>query len=238
MKLSEGYPLNQLYSKIYKRYDLINRIFTFGNDQKWRKKASEICLENNPQSVLDLCCGTGDLTFSLYKESLGKTEIIGCDFNLNMLSIAERKAKKNKFKDIQFIQGNAADLPFSDSHFDCITIGFGIRNLTFENPLSISHLKEMHRVLKNNGRLIILESSVPENKFIRFFHYIYLQFILIPVGGLISGNWEAYRYLAHSSSNFFNFNLFKEMIENERFTFLSHRKFIFGAANILVFTKK
>jgi demethylmenaquinone methyltransferase / 2-methoxy-6-polyprenyl-1,4-benzoquinol methylase len=237
MKLTEGYPLNNFYSRIYKKYDLVNRLFTFGNDQKWRRIASDICLESNPKRVLDLCCGTGDLAFSLYKKSHESTEIIGCDFNLNMLSIAERKAKKHKLKDIKFIQGDASELPFSDRHFDCLTIGFGIRNLTFENPRSVDHLKEINRVLKKNGRLIILESSVPEKKFVRYFYNKYLNLILIPLGGIISGHWEAYRYLAHSSTNFFNFEFLKEILEKEGFTLSSHRKFLFGASNILVFFK-
>jgi demethylmenaquinone methyltransferase/2-methoxy-6-polyprenyl-1,4-benzoquinol methylase len=237
MKLSEGYPLSEFYSGIYKRYDLINRIFTFGNDQKWRKITAEICLESKPDRVLDLCCGTGDLTFCIYKKSRGNIELTGCDFNLNMLGKAERKAKKKKFKDINFIHGEAAELPFSDYWFDCITIGFGIRNLTFENPKSLNHLKEINRVLKNNGRLIILESSIPENKVVRFFYNVYLKYILIPLGGLISGNWKAYRYLANSSANFFNFGHLKDILEKEGFTLRSHRKFLFGATNIVVFTK-
>jgi demethylmenaquinone methyltransferase / 2-methoxy-6-polyprenyl-1,4-benzoquinol methylase len=237
MNLTEGYPLNNFYSRIYKRYDLVNRLFTFGNDQKWRKIASKICLESNPKRVLDLCCGTGDLAFNLSEKSKGSVEIIGCDFNLNMLGEAEKKAKKKKLKELKFIQGDASDLPFSDSHFDCITIGFGIRNLIFENPKSINHLKEINRVLKKKGSLIILESSIPENKFVRIFYTKYLNLILIPLGGLISGNWEAYRYLAHSSTNFFNFDYLKKILEQEGFTFLNHRKFLFGASNIVVFIK-
>jgi demethylmenaquinone methyltransferase/2-methoxy-6-polyprenyl-1,4-benzoquinol methylase len=238
MNLPKGYPLNEFYSRIYKRYDLINRLFTLGNDQKWRKIASDICLKNHPKKVLDLCCGTGDLAISLYKKSHGTIEVIGCDFNLNMLGKAEYKAKKLKLKKIKFIQGDAAELPFSDGHFNAVTIGFGIRNLTFENPKSSVYLMEINRVLKKEGRLIILESSVPENKFVKFFYEIYLNYILIPMGGLISGTWDAYRYLAHSSSNYFNFGLLKEILEKEEFTLLNHRKFLFGATNIVVFIKK
>jgi demethylmenaquinone methyltransferase/2-methoxy-6-polyprenyl-1,4-benzoquinol methylase len=237
MKSFNGYPLYEFYSRIYKRYDLINRLFTFGNDQKWRKIASEVCLESKPERVLDLCCGTGDLAFYLYKVSRGTTKVTGCDFNMNMLNVAEQKAKGNKFKDITFIHGDASELPFSNYLFDCITIGFGIRNLIFENPKSLVHLKEINRVLKNNGRLIILESSFPDNKLVKLFYNAYLKFILIPLGGIISGDWKAYRYLAHSSANFFNFGHLKKLLENEGFTFISHRKFLFGASNIVVFEK-
>jgi demethylmenaquinone methyltransferase/2-methoxy-6-polyprenyl-1,4-benzoquinol methylase len=238
MNLSGGYPLSEFYSTIYKRYDLINRIFTFGYDQKWRKKVADICIESKPGSVLDLCCGTGDLALSLYQKSGGNIEVTGCDFNLKMLGEAERKAKRRKYKDIKFIQGDAAELPFSDFSFDCVTIGFGIRNLIFENPKSAKHLKEINRVLKENGRLVILESSIPENRFVRFFYNIYLNFILIPMGGFISGNWKAYKYLAHSSSNFFNFAYLKEIFEKEELVLASHQKFFFGASNIVVFSKR
>jgi demethylmenaquinone methyltransferase / 2-methoxy-6-polyprenyl-1,4-benzoquinol methylase len=129
-------------------------------------------------------------------------------------------------------------LPFPDKMFDCITIGFGIRNLTFENPNALKHIQEIYRVLKSNGKLIILESGVPSNRFINFFYKLYLKSILIPIGGLISGNWKAYRYLAHSSANFFNFGFLQNMLEKEEFALYEQQKFLFGATNILVFVKK
>jgi demethylmenaquinone methyltransferase / 2-methoxy-6-polyprenyl-1,4-benzoquinol methylase len=229
------HALHGFYNIIYKRYDLINRLFTLNFDQKWRKITAKSCLQNNPDKVLDLCCGTGDMAIAICKYADHKIEISGCDFNLNMLHKAEKKTKSLKYKNIRFIQGDAANLPFGERYFDCITISFGYRNLTFENSNLSQHIKEIHRVLRNGGKLLILESGIPENSFIRFFYNIYLRIVLIPLGGIISGNWAAYRYLAYSSANFFNIAQMKEMLAQKGFEFESHRKFLFGAANLAIF---
>lgn len=238
LDMAKDHAINDFYNLIYKKYDLINRLFTFNNDQKWRKITANICIQDNPASVLDLCCGTGDLTIALCKINNSKSDITGCDFNLNMLHKAEKKAKRLKHRNIRFIQGEASNLPFGNNSFDCVTIAFGYRNLTFENSKASLHIKEISRVLKRDGRLLILESGVPENSLVRFFYNLYLRIILIPLGGLLSGNWTAYKYLAYSSSNFFNIDQMKEMLKVEGLEFSSLRKFFFGAANLVIFTRK
>jgi demethylmenaquinone methyltransferase / 2-methoxy-6-polyprenyl-1,4-benzoquinol methylase len=235
--MSTDHAIHDFYNLIYKKYDLINRLFTFNNDQKWRRITAKLCLQDNPVNVLDLCCGTGDLAMALCKNEGIKTNITACDFNLNMLLKAEKKAKRLKNRNIRFIQGDASNLPFGNNSFYSITIGFGYRNLTFENSKASVHIKEISRVLKKGGKLLILESGVPENIIIRFFYNLYLRIILIPLGGIISGNWKAYKYLAYSAANFFNFNQMKEMLGRERLEFTSYRKFLFGAANLVIFTK-
>ncbi len=104
-------------------------------------------------------------------------------------------------------------MPFASQEFDRITIGFGFRNLVWQNPNQSRHLEEMSRVLKPGARLLILESAVPENAFVSFFYRIYLKLILVPLGGILSGNWKAYRYLAGSSSGFYDFSTLKSMME-------------------------
>lgn len=235
--MSKDHAIHDFYNLIYRKYDLINRIFTLNSDQRWRKNTAKSCLNENPEKVLDLCCGTGDLTIALSKFATSNIEIIGCDFNLNMLKQAEKKVKILKYNNIRFVQGDASNLQFDNNNFNCITIGFGYRNLTFENSRSIQHISEISRVLKAGGKLLLLESGVPENKIVRLFYSIYLRLILIPLGGLISGNWKAYQYLAYSSSNFFNIKQTSEMLAPYGLVLLEYRKFLFGSANLAIFVK-
>ena len=232
-----GFNLNKFYSKIYKRYDLINKLFTFGLDKKWRRITIENCLDESPKTVLDLCCGTGDLTISIAKKAVNDILVTGYDMNTSMLKQANHKVEKSNYSNIEFIKGDAAQMPFVDSSFDRITIGFGFRNLTFDNPNKDKHIAEIYRVLKPGGRLLILESGVPENFLIRFLYKIHLYFILIPLGGIISGNFEAYWYLAHSSSKFFKLNEIDGMLKEKGFKECSFKSFLFGAANLIISKK-
>jgi demethylmenaquinone methyltransferase/2-methoxy-6-polyprenyl-1,4-benzoquinol methylase len=237
MKDKKGFALNEFYSRIYKRYDLINRLFTFGLDQKWRKFTAKKCMAGYPSSILDLCCGTGDLVLNLCGQSNSNVVITGYDFNGKMLEVARRKIESKKIRNTSFVQGDAANMPFADGTFDAITIGFGFRNLTFNNTNSSKHISEMFRVLKPGGNLYILESSVPQNWFIRFFYNLYLYLFLIPLGALLSGDGKAYWYLAHSSSKFYNTTEIGNLLAEYGFGHVSVKRFFFGAANLIVFSK-
>lgn len=236
-KSKEGFNLNDFYSKIYKRYDFINKLFTFGLDKKWRRITEEECLKGNPKSILDLCCGTGDIALALSKAADNGVSIIGFDMNASMLQIADKKARTNNYSSLSFQQGDAGDMPFKDESFDRVSIGFGFRNLTFENPNKEAHLTEMYRVLKPGGKLLILESSVPKNLIVRMFYMIHLYAILIPLGGLLSGDFKAYWYLAHSSARFFSSSEIDTMLKNSGFKKCTFRKFLFGAANLITASK-
>lgn len=231
---AKGHPLDAFYTKIYRRYDIINRLFTLGMDVKWRKITAQKCLSLHPQSVIDLCCGTADLAITVKQLSDSRDmQITGYDFNENMLSIGREKAQKNHLKNMEFIQGDAAKMPFQENSFDSMTIGFGFRNLTYENPYREKHLSEMSRILKSGASLFILESGVPTNIFVRFFYNLYLKLILIPIGTLVSGDRKAYTYLAKSSSNFFHANEVKAMLSAHGFSEFELTSFLFGAANLL-----
>lgn len=229
--------LQTYYSRIFRRYDLVNRVFTFGQDRRWRNYTVKECLALSPSKVLDLCCGTGDLAISLSIHAPAQTYIAGYDLNREMLGIARRKADKSHvFPD--FIQGNAASMPFANEEFDCITIGFGFRNLTWENPDSDRHILEIRRVLKKGGSLFILESSRPESRLARKLYTFYVRHILVQIGGILSGDWNAYRYLAGSSEGFYSFQELKEMMEGWGFDLTLKRRFMSGSANLLIARKK
>jgi demethylmenaquinone methyltransferase / 2-methoxy-6-polyprenyl-1,4-benzoquinol methylase len=234
----KGFNLDKFYSKIYKRYDLINKLFTFGLDRKWRRITIEECLNGSPDTVLDLCCGTGDIAISLAQTSNEAITVTGYDMNESMLYQAKLKAEKTKFTNVKFIQGDASILPFQNNYFDRITIGFGFRNLTFSNSNSDKHISEMFRVLKPAGKLLILESGIPKNIFIRLLYKIHLYFILIPLGGLISGDFKAYWYLAHSSSKFYALPELEQILNKHGFNNCTFRTFLFGAANLIIAEKE
>lgn len=233
------YPLHSFYSKIYSQYDLVNRLFTWGMDSIWRRRTARICLEANPDSILDVCCGTGALTFEISKLSQKNIRLTGYDFNRDMLDVAEKKkirhVKNNK---LHFIEGDVADMPFHEGEFDAITISFGFRNLTYDNPKARRYLNEISRVLKREGKLFILESGVPNRKIIRIFHKFYLRFFLVPLGGIISGNMDAYQYLARSSAGYFNLIELEELLKANGFVHIKSKSFFLSAANLIVAQKQ
>jgi len=235
---TSGYPLQNYYSRIYKTYDLVNMLFTFGQDRKWRRHTVDVCLSSNPERILDLCCGTGDLAVNISRAATRPVRITGFDLNPEMLELAREKARKIACPAIEFIQGDACTMPFIDQEFDIITLGFGFRNLTWENPLRDIYLREISRVMKPWARLLILESAVPPGPLIGFFHRLYLRLILVPLGGFLSGDWNAYRYLAGSSSGFYDFSSLKSMLRPHRLELEQGRKFLFGSVNLLIATKQ
>lgn len=235
--MAKTYNLNKFYSKIFDRYDLINKLFTFGLDRKWRRITVATCVEKHPEKVLDVCTGTGDLAVSIAKAAEEPTEVTGFDMNENMLGIAKQKAVSEKLRNVSFVQGDVGQMPFEENTFDAVTIGFGFRNLTFSNPNEKKHVSEICRVLKTGAQLIILESAAPENPFIRFFYKLHLFGFLVPVGGLLSGDFKAYWYLAHSSSKYYTSKELEVLLEHNGFEKVSFRNFLFGATKLVVAKK-
>ena len=236
--MASNHHLQSYYSRIYKTYDLVNRLFTFGLDKKWRRHTVKVCPETEPERILDLCCGTGDLALSIGRAAGKPLQITGYDLNPLMLDAARTKASRYPVNVVEFIRGDAANMPFRDGEFDCITIGFGFRNLTFENPNAEQHLREISRVLKPGGRLLILESAKPENRLVDWFYQRYLKLVLVPLGGLLSGDWSAYRYLAQSSAGYYSFVELFNMLGHHQLNLKLNRKYLFGSVNLLIATKK
>ncbi len=227
-----------MFTAVPPRYDLINRIITLGQDRRWRRRAALTCLDTRPQRVLDLGCGTGDLTINLARLAKKDTEIIGLDYSLPMLSRAWQKAVRAVVADkVTFIHGEAAHLPFPGAYFDAAAISFAFRNLTYKNPLGPLHLAEVIRVLRPGGRYIIVESSQPENRIVKAFFHLYLRAFVRPVGTLLSGNRGAYRYLAESAARFYSPREVREMLLAAGFRDVTYRPLLFGAAGIHVAIK-
>jgi len=226
-------PLQRMFSAIPKRYDLINHVITLGMDKNWRKKAALTCLYSYPARILDICCGTGDLTISIAQLTDYSPEIIGVDYSQPMLELAEEKAALlAKRENIKFMYADVSQLPFLDNYFDCVGVSFAFRNLTYKNPLAQVHLGELLRVLKPGGEYIIVESSQPRSSVIRKFYHLYLCYFVFPVGFLISGNKAAYHYLAESAAHFYSAEEVQDFLMKAGFKHVSFQRLFLGAAAI------
>lgn len=237
MKIEKTKPLHKIFSDIPKHYDMINRIVTLGMDVRWRKVLAKACLEGNPSIVLDLCCGTGDLAISMACFSKMNTRIIGLDFSKEMLKIALDKANNKGLKSIDFVHGDASEMPFDNETFDSIGISFGFRNLTYANISSEKHLSEIIRVLAKGGRFAIAETSQPQSKFVRFFFHLYMRLFVLPVGVLISGNRPAYKYFAKSACEYYDRSQITELLLKAGFSTVKYRPMMFGATSLIVAVK-
>jgi len=215
--------VRSMFDSIVPTYDLLNRILSGGIDNFWRRDLVKLTggLEN--KRVLDICCGTGDLTRHLVK---ARGEILSLDFSFNML----KKGVEKGWLGGENISADAGKLPFKSGTFDFLTIAFGIRNI----PDVDVFLSESLRVLKPGGRLMILELTRPDNPVVRFGYNLYLTKILPFVGGVLSGKREAYRYLAGSISTFLDRTILIERIKAAGFTSVDFRKKTFGVATIYI----
>ncbi|MER3479702.1 MAG: bifunctional demethylmenaquinone methyltransferase/2-methoxy-6-polyprenyl-1,4-benzoquinol methylase UbiE [Meiothermus sp.] len=198
VKDSEGkaQAVRRMFSEIAPRYDLLNRLLSAGIDRRWRFIAAEAAIEKNPRRILDLATGTGDMAL-LLKRLAPHSEVVGADFAPPMLEIARQKAKRLGLE-VPFQQADALALPFPEARFDAITIAFGFRNFADYDQA----LAELYRVLAPGGRLCILEFPPPPKGGFGELYRFYFQKVLPWVGGLVSGNPAAYRYLPDSVERF------------------------------------
>lgn len=195
--LSKKEQVAQMFDTISGNYDNLNRVISFGIDVKWRKKVLKLIGESNPTTILDIATGTGDLAILMAQTKAEK--IIGLDISAGMLEVGVQKiAAKNLTKTIEMVLGDSENMPFEDGYFDAITVAFGVRN--FENLEK--GLTEILRVLKPNGRFVILETSVPEKTPYKQGYQLYSKYILPLIGKLFSKDNVAYGYLSESAAAF------------------------------------
>ena len=231
-------PLHGIFTEIPRRYDLINHIITLGLDRRWRWKAASKFLTSQPEKILDLCCGTGDLVIDIDRLATINVELIGLDYSQPMLEIAARKAALlSKKKNISFTHGDAANLPFPDEYFDCVGISFAFRNLTYQNPLASCYIDEILRVLNPGGRCVIVESSQPRRKIMRGLFYLYLRWFVFSIGYLFSGNKGAYHYLAESAVRFYTSSEVRELLLTAGFRQVSCQPLFLGVTSIYIAVK-
>jgi len=184
-----------VFHSVANRYDLMNDLMTLGVHRLWKRYTIELSGIREGQTVLDLAGGTGDLA-ALMAPRVGKAgKIILSDINDSMLQVGrDRMADKGFIGNIDYVQANAERLPFSDKQFDCVTIAFGLRNVTDKNAA----LRSIFRVLKPGGRLLILEFSKPTNSLLEKVYDEYSFKVLPKIGEIVTNDAESYRYLAES----------------------------------------
>ncbi len=218
--------IQNMFSAIAPRYDLLNKLLSFGMDSYWRKRAISILNPKPNQIILDLATGTADIAIEIAKKvSLGTVEIIGVDFSPKMLEFGNKKIKEaNLDKTIKLMEGKAESLEFSDHTFDGLTVAFGVRNFSDLKK----GLFEMHRVLKPNGSMVILEFSLPKNLILKKIYTVYFNKFLPLIGNLISGHKEAYTYLPESVGQFPSGSEFIKTLEKVGFQKVRYRQLTFG----------
>ncbi len=182
----------KMFNAISPTYDRVNRILSLGLDQRWRKRMKKHLPSGDSLTLLDCATGTGDQIIALMGSSPIISSAVGIDLADEMLAIGRKKIEKKPYAHlVTLLAGDALHLPFPENHFDCVTIAFGIRNVTDV----MRAFQEFRRVLKPRGRLLILEGSAPSSRWIKKAHLFYLRHCLPYIGGMIAGNVDAYRYL-------------------------------------------
>lgn len=214
-----------MFDSIAGDYDALNHILSLDVDKIWRKKAlKQIVDAPAPVQVLDLACGTGDFSIAIAKALTGG-HVTGVDLSEGMLAVMREKVDKAELNGmISIEEGDGENLRFPDNTFDRVTIAFGIRNFE-DRPKG---LREMLRVLKPGGRLVILELSRPENKIILWFYDLYFLHILPKIGGKVSGDKAAYAYLPASVAAFPGKKEFTATMREAGFRTVTHKAFTLG----------
>ncbi len=225
--------VREMFSGIAKRYDLLNHLLSLNIDKGWRRKVSgelRDVLDRKDAVVLDVACGTGDLSIELRRNSSAR--IIGTDFCRPMLTVAQSKPSGGTTP-IPYVEGDALRLPFADNSFDAVTIAFGLRNLA-----SVADgLAELFRIIKPDGRLAVLEFSAPVVPgFGKLFNF-YFSHILPRIGGAVSGSRGAYEYLPDSVSKFPDQKRLVAMMESTGFGAVKFRNLTGGIAALHIGTK-
>ncbi len=218
---AETARVRHMFGAIARRYDLANHALSCGIDFYWRKRAADIVVTWRPKEIVDLATGTGDLALALQKK-LPDAEVTGVDFLPEMLELAQGKGVRRT------ILADALKLPFSDASFDCVTIAFGLRNM--ENWRGA--LAEMSRVLRRDGRLLVLEFSLPTKSIVRKAYRFYLHRCLPLLGFFLTWRKSAYDYLGDSIEEFPTGRAMLNLIEASGFSHATCLPLSYGIVTI------
>jgi demethylmenaquinone methyltransferase/2-methoxy-6-polyprenyl-1,4-benzoquinol methylase len=184
--------VREMFTRLAWRYDVVNDVMSFGLHRRWKRQTAAIALDGGqPARVLDLCCGTGDLSF--LAEEIGARTVTGLDFTLPMLAVARRRKLASGARS-RFAQGDALRLPFPDAAFDAITVGYGLRNIA--DPEAA--LSEMRRVLAPGGRAAVLDFGKPDNPIAAALYGAFLHTMMPAVGWLFHRDPQTYLYIPAS----------------------------------------
>lgn len=223
--------VREMFDSIAPSYDRLNHVLSLNVDKLWRRYALREIVDGTPQRILDVACGTGDSTISIAKAVAEGSTVIGADISEGMMALVMDKARKAGVEErieLQVADGEA--LPYEIGSFDRVTCAFGIRNFEHKEK----GLSEFRRVLRPGGRAVILELSVPQNRVVRWAYDLYFTRLLPRIGGAVSGDRAAYRYLPASVHLFPAPQVFCRMMEEAGFTAVRCRTFTFGLCRMFV----
>lgn len=220
--------VSSMFDSIAGRYDFLNHFLSAGTDRYWRRKAiKQIGKHKKKPSILDVATGTGDLALASLR--IDPVKVTGIDISSGMLEIGQEKIKRLGVEDkIQLIHGDSENIPLPDETFDVAMVAFGVRN--FSDP--VRGMKEMRRVLKKDGMIMVLEFSRPRNAIFKSLFYIYFRRILPFFGRIISGDSEAYTYLPESVAVFPDNIEFMRLMQDAGYLNVRQTKLTGGIASI------
>lgn len=229
---SKKEQVTKMFDGVSKQYDALNRIISLGIDQSWRRKVVRWAAAVSPKKILDIATGTGDLAIALQKTNASK--IIGLDISPGMLSVGKKKVESSGLSStIEMLIGDSEQLQFDNDSFDVVTVAFGVRN--FENLNK--GLSEIFRVLRPNGRLLVLETAVPSRFPFKQGYHFYSGWIVPLVGRLFSKDQSAYQYLSDSAAVFPHGADFNNILEKTGFIEVEDHPQTLGVASIYCATK-
>lgn len=213
--------VQNMFTRIAKRYDLMNRLMTGGQDVRWRKIVIQLAQLKNDSSLLDLGTGTGDLAREALTQ-FPQANVIAADFTLEMMRVGQRNGPLN------FSTADALRLPFNDASFNAVVSGFLMRNVIDLQKA----LQEQYRVLKNAGRIVILDTTRPKKNLLSPFIWLHMHFIIPTLGGLLTGVKEAYRYLPETTEGFVTAEDMASRLAAAGFKKVNYKRFMFGTIAI------
>ena len=224
--------VEKMFDSISFEYDLLNAIMTFNGHKRWKKNILDIAKKLRPKNALDIATGTADIAINL--GSISNCKVVGVDISEQMLNVGREKIlKKNLSETVSLETGDAENLNFKDNYFDLVTIGFGVRNFQdLERGL-----KESFRVLNKEGTLIILETSVPENRIMKLFYSIFTRTYIPIMATIFSNDKSAYNYLLNSAELFPSGLKFSNILKSVGFTDVLIKPKLFGSSTIYIATK-
>lgn len=227
--------VQEMFDHIAPTYDKLNHLMSLNVDKAWRRHALKEIVDGTPQRILDVACGTGDSTIAIAKAAAEGSEVIGADISEGMMALVRGKAEKAGVADrIQLQVADGEALPYGEGTFDRVTCAFGIRNFEHKEK----GLSEFLRVLRPGGKAVILELSVPRCRVVRWGYDLYFTHLLPRIGGAVSGDKAAYRYLPASVHHFPAPKDFCRMLEEAGFEGVRCRTFTFGLCRLFVGEKK
>ena len=228
--MTDSKHIKIMFDAISADYDRLNHLLSLGIDRSWRRRAlREIVDPAQVQRILDLACGTGDFSLEIARRMHPDSRLTGLDLSPGMLAVMQKKLEKAGWDGrIETVEGDAAHLGWDEGHFDRVTIAFGIRNF----PDRGAALREILRVLKPGGKLVILELSLPSVPVIRGLYKLYFQHLLPRIGGAVSGDRKAYEYLPASVIAFPAPQEWMEFMRQCGYAEVRHRAFTLGVCRM------